>query len=219
MSTSWWRRSRAWPVTLRDDSLNELPGGALVLRPLTRGDRDEWMDLRDHNAAWLDRWEATLPAVRPGGRTPPRRSAPSFAEYVRLLDAAGRDGTTLPFAIELDGELVGQLTVSSITYGSMCSASIGYWVSEHVAGRGVAPTAVALAADYCFAELDLHRIEVNIRPENAPSLRVVAKLGLRDEGLRLAYLHIQGRWCDHRTFAVTAEEVPGGLLARWRGRH
>lgn len=205
-------------MTLRDDSLHELPGGALVLRPLTRGDRDEWMDLRDHNAAWLDRWEATLPAVRPGGRTPPRRSAPSFAEYVRLLDAAGRDGTTLPFAIELDGELVGQLTVSSITYGSMCSASIGYWVSEHVAGRGVAPTAVALAADYCFAELDLHRIEVNIRPENAPSLRVVAKLGLRDEGLRLAYLHIQGRWCDHRTFAVTAEEVPGGLLARWRGR-
>ena len=206
-------------MTLRDDSLHESPGGALVLRPLVRGDREEWMDLREHNAAWLDQWEATLPPVRPGSRlSPPRRGAPTFREYVRLLDAAGRDGTTLPFALELDGELVGQLTVSSITYGSMCSASIGYWVSEHVAGRGVAPTAVALAADYCFGELGLHRIEVNIRPENAPSLRVVTKLGLRDEGLRVAYLHIQGRWCDHRTFAVTAEEVPGGLLARWRSR-
>lgn len=217
MSVRW--RSRTWPVTLRDDSLHDLPGGALVLRPLVRGDRDEWMDLREHNAVWLDRWEATIPEARPGTRgAPPRRPAPTFREYVRLLDAAGRDGTTLPFAIELDGELVGQLTVSSITYGSMCSASIGYWVSEHVAGRGVAPTAVAMATDYCFDELGLHRVEVNIRPENAPSLRVVTKLGLRDEGLRVAFLHIQGRWCDHRTFALTAEEVPGGLLARWRSR-
>lgn len=214
-----WRRSQTWPVTLRDDSLHEAPGGALVLRPLTRGDREEWMDLREHNLQWLDRWEATLPPESPGHRSAsPRRQAPTFSEYVRLLDRAGRDGTTLPFAIELDGELVGQLTVSSITYGSMCSASIGYWVSEHVAGRSIAPTAVALAADHCFVELGLHRIEVNVRPENAPSLRVVAKLGLRDEGLRLAYLHIQGRWCDHRSFAVTAEEVPDGLLARWRGR-
>ena len=215
---TWWRRSRVWPVTLRDDSLHEPPGGSLVLRPLTRADHEEWMDLREHNATWLDRWEATLPPERPGREASrSRRGAPTFGEYVRLLDGAARDGTTLPFVVELDGELVGQLTVSSITYGSMRSASIGYWVSEHVAGRGVAPTAVALAADYCFAELGLHRIEVNIRPENAPSLRVVAKLGLRDEGVRVAYLHIQGRWCDHRTFALTAEEVPGGLLARWRG--
>ncbi|SDC87197.1 ribosomal-protein-alanine N-acetyltransferase [Sanguibacter gelidistatuariae] len=216
---AFWRRSPAWPVVLRDDSFTDPPGGTLILRRLVRRDRDDWMDVREHNADWLDRWEATLPPVlpgrHPGGRS---RSAPTFGEYVRLLDGAARDGTTLPFAIELDGELVGQLTVSSITYGSMCSASIGYWVSEHVAGRGIAPTAVALAADYCLFELGLHRIEVNIRPENAPSLRVVAKLGLRDEGLRVAYLHIQGRWCDHRTFAVTAEEVPGGLLARWRGQ-
>ena len=75
---------------------------------------------------------------------------------------------------------------------------------------------VALAVDHCFSVLQLHRIEVNIRPENGPSLRVVEKLGLRDEGLRERYLHIQGRWCDHRTFALTAEEVPGGLLARWQ---
>lgn len=220
-----WRRSAAWPVTLREDALSEPPGGTLLLRRLSRGDCDEWMDLRAYNARWLDRWEATVPPTPPGAarlrgpqRGRGRGGAPSFGEYVRLLDGTARDGTTLPFVLELDGELVGQLTVSSITYGSMCSASIGYWVSEHVAGRGVAPTAVALAADYCLFELGLHRVEVNIRPENTPSLRVVAKLGLRDEGLRVAYLHIQGRWCDHRTFAVTAEEVPDGLLARWRSQ-
>ena len=75
-----------------------------------------------------------------------------------------------------------------------------------------------IAAEDRTKPLGLHRIEVNIRPENGPSLRVVEKLGLRDEGLRERYLHIQGRWADHRTFAVTAEELPDGLLGRWRRR-
>ena len=132
------------------------------------------------------------------------------------LAAQARTGTTLPFAIEYAGELVGQLTVSSITYGSLRSGAVGYWVGRRVAGRGITPTAVALAVDHCFFVLGLHRIEVNIRPENTPSLRVVEKLQLRDEGLRERYLHIAGEWADHRTFALTAEEVPDGLLARWR---
>ncbi|MEP7766034.1 GNAT family protein [Sanguibacter sp. 25GB23B1] len=218
-------------MTLRDDTLDEQPNGTLLLRPLARADERAWLHLRALNSVWLDRWEATTPEIEPGvlpspavvvraprrGRPAPHPSpAPRFPEYVSILAAAARDGSTLPFAVELDGELVGQLTVSSITYGSLCSASIGYWVSEHAAGRGITPTAVAMAADYCFFELGLHRIEVNIRPENAPSLRVVEKLGLRDEGLRRAYLHIQGAWCDHRAFAITSDEVPGGLLARWR---
>lgn len=204
-----WSVTRPWPVTLREDT----PTGAVVLRPLRRRDGDAWMALRARNAAWLEPWEATAPDVRTSRSVPP-----TFGEYVRVLATQARSGTSLPFGVELDGALVGQLTVSSITRGSLCSASIGYWVGQEVAGRGVTPTAVAMATDYCFQALGLHRIEINIRPENGPSLRVVEKLGLRDEGLRERYLHIQGAWRDHRTFAVTADEVPEGLLARWQER-
>jgi len=192
-----------WPVVLLD--------GDLRLRPLRRRDQDAWMELRQRNAGWLDPWDATSPVPVSGPR-------PSFGAFVRTLASQARAGTTLPFAIDLAGELVGQLTVSSITYGSLRSASIGYWVSEHVAGRGITPTAVALATDHCFRVLRLHRVEINIRPENRPSLRVVEKLGFRDEGVRERFLHIQGQWCDHRTFALTVEDVPGGLLSRWRSR-
>ena len=193
--------ARGWPVVLRE--------GDVVLRPLRRRDASAWLALRARNAAWLDPWEATSPE-RPSG--PP----PSFARFVRTLSAQARAGTALPFAMAYRGELVGQLTVSTIVRGSLCSASIGYWISEHVAGRGITPTAVALAVDHCLGPVGLHRVEIAIRPENGASLRVVAKLGLREEGLRERYLHIQGRWRDHRTFAVTADEVPDGLLSRWR---
>lgn len=193
--------ARGWPVVLTE--------GDVVLRPLRRRDGRAWLAARTRNADWLEPWEATSPEVATG---PP----PSFGEFVRQLSNQARAGTALPLAIEYRGELVGQLTVATIVRGSLCSGSIGYWVSEHVAGRGVAPTAVAMAVDHCFGPVGLHRIEINIRPENAASLRVVAKLGLREEGLRERYLHIQGAWRDHRTFAITAEEVPEGLLTRWR---
>ena len=94
--------------------------------------------------------------------------------------------------------------------------SAGYWVARDVAGRGVIPTALALAVDHCFFTVGLHRIEVNIRPENTASLRVVQKLGFRQEGVRERFLHIDGDWRDHLSFALTVDEVPDGLLRRWR---
>jgi ribosomal-protein-alanine N-acetyltransferase len=135
---------------------------------------------------------------------------------VRAFTREARAGRMLPFAIDLDGELVGQLTVSGIAWGSLRSGQIGYWVDRRVAGRGITPTAVAMVVDHCFFTVGLHRIEVNIRPENHASLRVAQKLGLRPEGIRRRYLHIDGAWRDHSTFAMTVDEVPGGLLARWR---
>ena len=60
----------------------------------------------------------------------------------------------------------------------------------------------------------LHRIEIAIRPENSNSLRVVEKLGLREVGYAPKFLHIDGAWRDHRIYAVTREECPGGLLGR-----
>lgn len=189
-----------WPVELRE--------GAVGLRPLRRRDADSWRALRTRNSRWLLPWEATAPD--------PSAPAVSFAATVRFLRAEARAGRALPFVVTYDGVLVGQVTVSSITRGSLCSAQIGYWVDERMAGRGVIPTAVALAVDHCFGPVGMHRIEINIRPENSASLRVVEKLGFRDEGLRHKLLHIDGEWRDHQSFALLSDEVPGGLMSRWR---
>ena len=189
-----------WPV--------ELAEGLVLLRPLRRRDGPDWRRVRAANRDWLDPWEASSPDPA----TPPR----SFPAVVRDLRKQAREGRALPFVIDYEGRLAGQLTVGGIMWGSARSAHLGYWVDRRVAGRGVAPTAVALAVDHAMFTLGLHRIEVNIRPENTASLRVVAKLGFRDEGLREAFLHINGAWRDHRTFALTVEDVPAGLLPRWR---
>lgn len=162
------------------------------------------------NRGWLQPWEATIP-----------NGAASFDMRVsiRRLLQQYRDGGGYPFVMEYDGEIAGQLNVWGVARGSLCSATIGYWVSERFAGHGITPTAVALATDAAFIEYGLHRMEICIRPENVASLRVVQKLGFRYEGLRRRYIHIDGDWRDHYAFALTREDVPQGVLARWLNGH
>ena len=73
---------------------------------------------------------------------------------------------------------------------------------------------MAIAIDHLFTEVGLHRVEIDIRPENTASLRVVEKLGLRQEGTKERFIHIDGRWRDHNIFAITSEEITGSLLSR-----
>jgi ribosomal-protein-alanine N-acetyltransferase len=158
------------------------------------------------NRSWLRPWEATSPT----GPT----SFDIKAMVRNLLKQLERN-EALPFVIEYRGELIGQLNVANILYGSVSSAVLGYWVAPEVAGKGVTPTAVALVTDYLFDKEQLHRVEIDIRPENSASLRVVEKLGFRFEGLKERYIHINGAWRDHYVFALTSEEVVGGVLNRW----
>jgi [ribosomal protein S5]-alanine N-acetyltransferase len=132
----------------------------------------------------------------------------------RDLLRQARQGRTLPFVVTYDGEMVGQVTVSGITWGSARWAQVGYWINQAHAGRGIIPRAVALACDHCLFTMGLHRIEIAIRPENVASLRVVEKLGFTKIGMAPRYLHIDGAWRDHLLFAITAEDVPTRLVSR-----
>ena len=184
-----------------------LSHGRLGVRPLLASDRRAWTEVRGRNRWWLHEWEATLPPESPPGH-------PSYRSMMRELRRQVREGRCLPFAITVDGEFAGQVTVSNIVLGSAMFGAVGYWIDEQHAGQGFTPTAVAMVLDYCFDHVGLHRLEVAIRPENVASLRVVEKLQLAEVGFAPRYLHISGAWRDHRLFAVTREEVPNGVLRR-----
>lgn len=210
------RRRFVWPVTLAQTGV-ERRGLArevdkVVLRPLRARDAVSWRELRLCEAERLNAWDASLPV---GSQEP----QVSFAQYVRHLRRQARLGEAMPFVVEVDGFFAGQLAVEPIVWGAVRSATLGYWIGQHWAGRGVMTLCVAMALDHLLGEqVRLHRVEVNIRPENAASLAVVAKLGLRDEGLRQRYMHVAGRWADHRSFAVTAEERGTGYVRRLERR-
>ena len=154
-----------WPVTV---TARRGGGPPVILRALRGKDRREWEALRAENIQWLRPWEATAPE--------PVTTRLAFRQLLRQFDREAAEGRLQPFAIETDGRLVGQMHLFGIAWGSLRSASAGYWVAESVAGQGIAPFALAAACDHAFLVLGLHRVEVNIRPENSASLRVVDRL-------------------------------------------
>jgi [ribosomal protein S5]-alanine N-acetyltransferase len=198
-----------WPVVLAD--------GPVLLRPYRRRDARAWSAVRIENERWLAPWEPTT-----YGSWRDLNSVVAYRGVHADLRRAARRGVAMPFAIclvEADGgqRLVGQLTLGNIARRAFCSCYAGYWIDSAVAGRGITPTALALAVDHAFTAGGVHRVEVNIRPENAASRRVVEKLGFREEAYHPRYLHIDGAWRDHIGYALTTEDVAreGGLLLRW----
>ena len=187
-----------------------MSGRRVELRPVKLGDGSSWSEIRIRDERHLIPWEPSTP----GGWA--RRNSP--AEWPGrwwLLRSAARRGAALPFAITVDGRLAGQVMIGNVVREPLLSAYVGYWCDARLNGLGVTTAAVALAVDHCVGGVGLHRLEATVRPENGPSLRVLAKLGFREEGLFRRYLDVDGAWRDHLCFALTAEELPpGGLVAR-----
>ena len=189
----------------------QLAHGAVEVRPLRARDLRAWCELRTRNERWLAPWEGR-PPTQPPASWRDRNSPAVFSAMLRTQRREARAGRLLPFAVVVGGQLRGAITVGGVTRGAFDSAHVGYWLDEHVAGRGVTPIALALVLDHCFGPVGLHRIEANVRPENAASLRVVRKLGFVEEALHRRFLFIDEAWRDHCGFALLAEDVPHGVL-------
>jgi ribosomal-protein-alanine N-acetyltransferase len=194
-----------WPATLAF--------GPVQLHPPRRGDAAEWSRVRLANRDWLSPWEPS--SVLPW---PVRHTPASYRAMRRAVGRRARTGTSLPFVVRVEGRLAGQVTIDNVVRGAMRSGHLGYWIDRAVAGRGMASLAVALVCDHAFGPVGLHRLQADIRPENSPSQHLVERLGFTREGLLRRYLDIDGDWRDHYTYGLLAEDVPSGVLTRWRER-
>ena len=199
-------RHPGWPARLGP---LRVAAGVVALRKPKLADAGAWSRVRLRDRRHLENWEPTVP-----GSWEERNGSFSWPAQWSTLRSLGRRGMSLPFVITVDGQFAGQVTVGNVVRGSLCSAWIGYWVASRATSGGVATAAVALVVDHCFQAAGLHRLEATVRPENVPSLRVLEKLGFRQEGVFLRYLDVAGAWRDHLCFALTAEDIPNGLVSR-----
>jgi [ribosomal protein S5]-alanine N-acetyltransferase len=179
----------------------ELRGGRIRLRTLSEDDYDRWLEVRVRCRDWLVPWEP-----RPAGAPLTPEDRASFAARCAARERERQMGSGYGFGIFVGDRLVGEITLSSIQRGPFQNAFIGYWVDQTVAGQGFAPEATVAVLRFAFEDLGLHRVEVAIVPRNRASRRVVEKLDLREEGVAVRYLEIDGRWEDHVRYAITAEE-------------
>jgi RimJ/RimL family protein N-acetyltransferase len=102
--------------------------------------------------------------------------------------------------------IVGVFNISEIVRGLFQNAYLGFYAVNDYAGKGYMNAGFKLVLNAVFRDLDLHRIEANIQPDNFRSINLVSSNGFRKEGYSSNYLKVNGEWCDHERWAITIED-------------
>ena len=182
-----------------------IAGGRVVLRQPKFSDYDAWSSLRRISQNFLSPWEPTW--------ADNELTRGSYRKRILFYNSQWQNGTSFPLFIfaRLDEEgardaLVGGLTLSNVRRGAAQSCTLGYWMGQPYAGRGLMTEAVTAVIPYVFDELELHRVEAACIPENSPSRKLLEKTGFQYEGMARRYLRIDGLWRDHLLYALLADD-------------
>ncbi len=186
------RRQPAAPESGSDQTDGRVSTDQLVLRRPTEGDRGKVIaamraSVRYHYP-WMLGW--TTDAAYDG--------------LLRRNDDEHQD-INLLFRVD-DDAILGFFNIGEIVRGVFNSAYLGYGGIAGYGGKGYMTAGMQLLLKRAFDELQLHRLEANIQPNNGPSKALAARSGFVKEGFSEAYLKINGEWRDHERWAIRAEQ-------------
>lgn len=184
----------------KDDRTVRLYGENCTLRTFNRGDAAKLASLMARNKYF---WSTFEPLHRDDFYT-------EEAQYKKIVESMQMMEMKREFTFGIftrdEQQLIGHISLYAIKRLPYSSAFIGYAMDEHFTGKGIATEAVKLVLQFAFETLNLHRIEAYIAPENTSSIRVVEKVGFRQEGLLRELLYINGKWFDHHMYALLQHE-------------
>ncbi|CAN7636865.1 GNAT family protein [Bosea sp. LjRoot9] len=172
----------------------------LALRAPVATDYAAWAVLRMESREFLTPWEPVWnedDLTRTSFRLRVKRAAREIAtdEAYSLFIFDTRSET-----------LLGGLTLGLVRRGVAQACTLGYWMGERHAGKGYMTEAVRGALRFAFQDLALHRVEAACLPNNAPSKRLLERVGFQSEGMARAYLRINGSWADHLLYAALSSD-------------
>lgn len=153
-----------------------------------RGHFAPWDPVRDDEYFTVENWRKLLEGVVE------RAVSGTGLQFVLF----GKSGDT--------GSVLGQCTFSGIVRGPFQAAYLGYGLDHRAVGKGLMEEALRSAIQYCFEEINLHRIMANYMPTNVRSAALLRRLGFVPEGYARDYLFLAGKWQDHVLTALRNDQ-------------
>ena len=167
--------------------------GRVTLRLLTPADQGEFLGLAAASADLHHPWMALAATPQ------------EFQAYLRRFDHVTAEG--LLICLRETGAIAGVIHINNIIRGRFQNGSLSYAAFAPAAGRGYMSEGLGLVLRYAFEQLRLHRLDAQIQPGNHASLRLVQRLGFRNEGYSPRLLFIDGAWRDHQRWAITSDMI------------
>ena len=176
--------------------LAALESPSLLIREVRTSDTDAFFAYMQREQYWRD-----LP-IEP----------PTVIAIAAMVDACLRDQTKQPrtdyFMAAVDkysGNLIGE-AILHVRSGRWKQGEIGWGVSPDHTGQGLATEIGKAMLQLAFKKLALHRVYAQCRVENRPSRRVMAKLGMREEGILRENVLARGSWWSSVQCSILATE-------------
>jgi RimJ/RimL family protein N-acetyltransferase len=123
----------------------------------------------------------------------------------------GSPGEWFQFAVVLKGteQLIGDCGLK--TEEDVRQAEIGVTFAREHQGKGYAYEAVSRLLDYAFGDLGVQRVVAIADRQNAPSVALLERLGMRREGSFIRNVWFKGHWASEYLYAILRDE--------WLRRH
>ncbi|MGV8084250.1 MAG: GNAT family N-acetyltransferase [Coriobacteriia bacterium] len=164
-----------------------LAGPRVTLRPLTDADVEALAEILDDPevAPW---WPITTP------------------EALRI--DIGEDEDSVPFCIEVGGELAGIIMYEEVLWRDYFSAGIDIALGGGWVGRGLGTEALSVLARWLFDAGGHHRLTIDPAASNARAIRAYSKVGFKPVGVMRQYERMpDGTWRDGLLMDMLAEEL------------
>ncbi|MGH3489396.1 MAG: GNAT family N-acetyltransferase [Actinopolymorphaceae bacterium] len=187
----------------RPVDLDALTGSCVRLRELHED------DLPLLSAWWAD------PRITPYQVAGPPHPRPASVVAEMFRSRGANEGMDCGFCIVTkdSGELVGQAGLFGIAPKDRC-ATLGIFLGPEHLGRGYGSDAVRTLVHYGFAQLNLHRVELNVFDFNVRAIAVYRKVGFVEEGRRRSAHYRSGAWHDEVKMAILRSEWKS-LRSEW----
>jgi ribosomal-protein-alanine N-acetyltransferase len=180
----------------------KLESQRLKLVSLDTGDTKQFFDFLMRNKEYFKKWSPEY--------EPDYFDIKFHKAWLKSIEREYKEGRQIKFGVYIKSDIkriIGTVSFSNIIMGIFRSCFLGYRIDEFETKRGYATEAIKRGVQYMFSELQLHRIEANIMPSNAASIRVVEKLGFVNEGLAPKYLKVNGKWEDHYHYVMLNKNI------------
>jgi [ribosomal protein S5]-alanine N-acetyltransferase len=142
----------------------------------------------------------------------PSTSDPSAIDSIGLLNRflgwqaeAPRSKYQLAITLASSGELIGNIGLRKDTADSAV-AETGFELAPEQWGQGYATEAAAALLDYGFAEMALRRAHAHCVADNQRSVRVLEKIGMKQEGRLREHVVVNGKWSDVLLYGLLASD-------------
>jgi len=113
------------------------------------------------------------------------------------------------FRIEREGRAIGEVCLKSIRWINR-KAELSIFLEPAQQGRGVGGEATRAMIEFAFRTLNFHRLQAEVIEFNAPSRRLLEKLGFRLEGRLREAKYCDGRYWDILVYGLLRPEAETG---------